>query len=145
MTEQENRGEYGEPWRFFEDDGGCGVSDAHGRNLAWWYDSDMGGESHENAIAKRKRIVACVNACAGIPTEWLEKYGRDAVTTNVVVLTADQKVAIERAFAGAGDAEILEVVGDPFAVEKRIQAAMTLLRDHGYLVEDGLDGQDYNI
>lgn len=37
------------------------------------------GMSHEHLVACGSRIVACVNACEGIPTEDLQKMGLAAV------------------------------------------------------------------
>lgn len=45
------------------------------------------------------RIVACVNPCAGIPTEWLEKYGRRAFVREIRVIPSDKVSAIHEALS----------------------------------------------
>ena len=40
---------------------------------------DRGDKCEEGAAANARRIVACVNACAGIGTEALEKYGTGGI------------------------------------------------------------------
>ena len=59
-----------EPWeRMFpnDSDGYDSVADSHGNGI-------FQGEYYEPTCspADARRIVACVNACAGIPTEFLE-------------------------------------------------------------------------
>lgn len=34
------------------------------------------GESREQSIEDARRVVACVNACIGVPTETLERWAR---------------------------------------------------------------------
>lgn len=86
MAEQEMCGEFGEPWRTEKQSTSdyrefASLVDRDGMGLvtvgpevyeSCWYDIDED---------KLHRIIACVNACAGIPTERLEKYGRKAVAT----------------------------------------------------------------
>lgn len=37
------------------------------------------GDSHEEIEANARRIVACVNACAGVPTEALEAFAKHGI------------------------------------------------------------------
>ena len=43
-------------------------------------------EGGANAEANARRIVACVNACAGIPTELLESGNRDEIAADFLAL-----------------------------------------------------------
>ena len=66
---------YLEPWRYVEQGDGDEIDDADG-NIIWvseYIDDDheLRGE-RENERRNFRRIVACVNACAGIETEELE-------------------------------------------------------------------------
>ncbi len=86
-----------EPWAVKETIKGeeCFVGvDANGK----WLESDpYDGVSEENW----RRIVACVNACKGIPTEWLEKYGRSAVVRSIHLVPADLVGGVHEVLKGA--------------------------------------------
>lgn len=62
MSEQHTQ----EPWKFIDVIGGCSVY--AGRREVLRYSFSPDAENKANA----RRIVACVNACAGIPTDDLE-------------------------------------------------------------------------
>ena len=51
-----------EPWSYGEDNDG------------WYVEKDRLQIAHGLSEEDARRIVACVNACAGIPTEVLERY-----------------------------------------------------------------------
>lgn len=56
-----------EPWKLYEDAHIVGVED-HERVIA-----DCGPETDVRCRANARRIVACVNFCAGVSTEDLER------------------------------------------------------------------------
>lgn len=56
-----------EPWRANELQ--ADIDGRNGEAVAVCYCNDDNGD---DAIANARRIVACVNSCAGIPTDWLE-------------------------------------------------------------------------
>ena len=63
-----------EPWR--ANAAQADIEGPDGEEVAVCYCNDDDGS---DAIANARRIVACVNACAGIPTEELESAGTIAV------------------------------------------------------------------
>jgi hypothetical protein len=63
-----------EPWRFYDwSDGSVSIHDSHDDRIA-----NMVDDFDE---ANARRIVACVNACAGIPINMLAQVGLGAVLT----------------------------------------------------------------
>lgn len=52
---------------------------------------NSGGPDEANA----RRIVACINACAGLPTEELERIGKHAPFTNYATLYSAMEKAVE--------------------------------------------------
>jgi hypothetical protein len=66
------------PWRLDLKNGGLrGVfRAANSKTVA----IDMAGETYAETVAFFRRIVACVNACAGIDTDWLESMASGAKT-----------------------------------------------------------------
>jgi hypothetical protein len=76
-----------EPWRADVDDP-SDILDASGAACAsgWSFDEPGGWFRQEPAEANARRIVACVNACAGIPTEEVE--------AGVLALTVEALVAL---------------------------------------------------
>lgn len=60
-----------EPWHVFSLSGTLEIKNEHGNAIIHWkgFDSSRAIEDPED---NARRIVACVNACAGIPTETLE-------------------------------------------------------------------------
>ena len=69
-----------EPWKQGDDDGVDHITDANKETVCGGWEDDY----HQPSTRDRRRIVAAVNACKGIPTEWLEKYGQKALTRRVV-------------------------------------------------------------
>lgn len=60
-----------EPWHIDKYD--AIIADGEILNLGATVSIPMGsGERRDKGKVNARRIVACVNACAGIPTEWLE-------------------------------------------------------------------------
>lgn len=59
-----------EPWSVYEGEQIHGVIDSEGKHLA-----EMWQRKQYNSLENARRIVACVNACAGIDTERLEAPG----------------------------------------------------------------------
>lgn len=58
-----------EPWR--ANDAQADIDGPNGEPVAVCYCND---ESGDDAKENARRIVACVNACAGIPTDMLERF-----------------------------------------------------------------------
>ena len=86
------------PWRYDHEPGYCGELIAQdGTTIAEFVD--------EPSLANARRIVACVNACDGIPTAWLEGGAADILEHSIalikqrnellealqLILTADQR------------------------------------------------------
>lgn len=57
-----------EPWESHENNGRITVEDADGKMVMRF---GSGAEGDWLTRANIPRIVACVNACAGVPTKWL--------------------------------------------------------------------------
>jgi hypothetical protein len=57
-----------EPWRFNEAQADIDGQNGEAIAVCYWNDDDG-----EGALLNGRRIVACVNACAGIPTDHLER------------------------------------------------------------------------
>ena len=71
--EREKAAEMGhtpEPWRFNEAQADIDGQNGEAIAVCYWNDDDG-----EGALLNGRRIVACVNACAGIDTAYLEQYG----------------------------------------------------------------------
>ena len=51
---------------------------------------EIGSEDDDSVIPDARRIVACVNACAGLPTEQLESSPSDGVLNGVAGLIAQR-------------------------------------------------------
>jgi len=88
--------EYGEPWNFCP--GLPFVTDNHIRKS----DGSMVVCNEENETVvldaeQMQRIVACVNACAGIPTDLLAKYGIIPNAFDIPLLTAEGDADFDRA------------------------------------------------
>ena len=89
-----------------------------------------------NRIEDARRIVACVNACAGLPTEKLESSPLGGVLNGVAGLIAqrDELLAALEAFTSAQDAKrsasgngagpIAAAIGDLVIAEERARAAI---------------------
>lgn len=88
-----------EPWHTDKNDGYV-VFDGTGRALLTVGSAALpaheeiqnGGEisQHDLAVANSRRIVACVNACAGIPTRWLEENPKKIVLSMLNVLPTEK-------------------------------------------------------
>jgi len=76
-----------EPWHLYHENKVIeihdGTSDAKS-SIVFWTGFDAGDKSYEEKLANAHRIVACVNACAGIPTEQLETSHRNSAVTRLV-------------------------------------------------------------
>ncbi|MGL4755845.1 MAG: hypothetical protein ACRCXB_26105 [Aeromonadaceae bacterium] len=68
------------------------VFDANGETIATlaWFPVDSGVGTTTNREANARRIVACVNACAGLPTEQLEASPLGGVLNGVAGLIAQR-------------------------------------------------------
>ena len=66
-----------EPWSVDADGHVC---DGKGKVVVAW---------DHIGIKDANRIAACVNACKGIDTDWLEKYGRAAFVRRIVFVPDD--------------------------------------------------------
>lgn len=92
--------EYGEPWKY----DGQFIVDESGRRV-------IGEDQCERCYLideDAERIVACVNACAGIPTADLDRASR-FMPTLAGNLTAEQKAELLRNMETAGPLEIVDV------------------------------------
>jgi hypothetical protein len=70
------------------------------------------------AIANSRRLVACVNACAGIPTEALECQTKKELTKKLIDTNKELLAALEEAFSFA-DAMLFDGTGgDPFPFQQ---------------------------
>jgi len=58
-----------EPWKLFVEFGLITIRDSNGKEVAFT------NIQNSPILENHKRIVACVNACADITSERLEKYG----------------------------------------------------------------------
>jgi hypothetical protein len=92
-------------------------------------------EAHANA----RRIVACVNACEGLPTELIEKHGvtRSGIAKGVAELTKqrDELVAFIQ--------EWLERQGDDVSyMTEKARAALAAVKDRGNAKVSGVPPQD---
>lgn len=121
-------------------------------NEPWWYDVDWGkvrddlhkivldsvlpGAESINRNRFRQRIIACVNACAGIPTADLER-ARQFMPTLAAPLSAEQKAellnVLEKSPPSAVVAipEGMECKPKPFAAGTTASEAIQKLRDAG--------------
>lgn len=63
-----------EPWKVGGEvrPGICRIEDVDGRLVAVVHGDSIDGTATEGSVETRRRIVACVNACRGIPTEYIE-------------------------------------------------------------------------
>ena len=75
-----------EPWRVHQDaSGDVFISSAE----TSFHIAEIGSEDDEAVIPDARRIVACVNACRGLPTDELEQKGLVAAV-GTQLLEADQ-------------------------------------------------------
>ncbi|SIR65779.1 hypothetical protein SAMN05880558_12419 [Aeromonas sp. RU39B] len=86
-----------EPWGVYQDaSGDVFVSSAE----TSFHIAEIGTEDEESVIADARRIVACVNACRGLPTDELEQKGIiSAVGTELLELdkqSAELLAALEK-------------------------------------------------
>ena len=76
-----------EPWHLYHENKVIeihdGTSDAKS-SIVFWTGFDAGDKPHKEKLANARRIVACINACAGIPTEQLETSHRNSAVTRLV-------------------------------------------------------------
>jgi hypothetical protein len=72
-----NENEFDEPWKFVNDGHSLEIEDRVGSTIVFEYDYD-----NEDAQCY-DRIVACVNACRGIPTEKLVDLTEQGFRLNV--------------------------------------------------------------
>src|SRR3989304_2986272 len=81
-----------EPWHLYHENKVIeihdGTSDAKS-SIVFWTGFDAGDKSYEEKLANAHRIVACVNACAGIPTEQLETSHRNSAVTRLVAINIE--------------------------------------------------------
>ena len=63
-----------EPWRAFIQGNTIALFDSEKREIISWVGFDSSHFPNTINKANVRRIVACVNACAGIPTGELEAY-----------------------------------------------------------------------
>ncbi|MFQ2180205.1 hypothetical protein ACK33W_02745 [Aeromonas veronii] len=76
-----------EPWGFHQDaSGDVFISSAE----TSFHIAEVGSEDDETVIPDARRIVACVNACHGLPTDELEQKGLVAAV-GTQLLDADQQ------------------------------------------------------
>ncbi|HHQ4739158.1 hypothetical protein ACK37G_15185 [Aeromonas veronii] len=76
-----------EPWGFHQDaSGDVFISSAE----TSFHIAEVGSEDDETVIPDARRIVACVNACRGLPTDELEQKGLVAAV-GTQLLDADQQ------------------------------------------------------
>lgn len=68
-----------EPWSHFNSGRTNAIYDGDRREIVAWMGFDRSDRSKSEHRANARRIVACVNACTGIPTKELEKTGTIAV------------------------------------------------------------------
>lgn len=148
------------------------IFDASGELIATlaWYSVREGSSIHTNREENARRIIACVNAIKGIPTEYLEAHGLDDVGETVQALDRalrERDEAIESMAAmGLRIVELqaqLEVsameatrqaVAATTAVKERdelramVAELASIVRDHGdhdeWLDEHGLLETDYD-
>jgi hypothetical protein len=76
-----------EPWKSDDDDSHGGIVDASGNPVCWGDDYAVDWRYFDDKSENRRRVLTCVNACAGIPTEALESERLDhALHTLTAVL-----------------------------------------------------------
>lgn len=108
-----------EPW----------VADAYGNILAGSPAYYLGRIDQDDAVANARRIVACVNACAGLDTEWLEDEQNRNVLTRMVHDIMENEDKVEQ--LQSANAELVEFLreldnmgGQGREVHLRIQQAI---------------------
>lgn len=121
-----------EPWEFVESDDNLASADIVEDCISGsikgddWYIARIWGDNGAG-LANARRIVACVNACIGIPTEDLERFGLAAlnVTCNKVAAQRDELLmALTGVLAWAS--EVAGDIADKVSAEaelKSIEAA----------------------
>lgn len=94
----------------------------------------LGNEAEANA----RRIVACVNACAGVPTEELEEVAKGSIAITVDDVIQDAVTAIEEAATAKLNAaeerkahaeRITRVAGELRRTEARLTDSYGVLKD----------------
>jgi hypothetical protein len=100
-----------EPWRVEEDEDGVFVAGPYGYrgnpdDFRVIIEDAAADPDDPEIMANARRIVACVNACAGIPTEALENDGINAVLAITDKLLAIIEAAAENTY---DNEELLQV------------------------------------
>lgn len=77
-----------EPWYLFNTNNTTAIKEkdiVRGPEVVAWMGFDRSERTRKEHVANARRIVACVNACAGIPTETLEADSKTLayVLTNI--------------------------------------------------------------
>lgn len=82
-----------EPWGFHQDaSGDVFISSAE----TSFHIAEVGSEDDETVIPDARRIVACVNACRGLPTDELEQNGLVAAVGTQLLKADDRAEGQER-------------------------------------------------
>jgi len=117
----------------------CWIQDSSGYFVA---ETEYADRVEEVARADAERIVACVNACKGIPTEWLEKQDNH-LTRTIISVTAGAEQLVQDALIRGCDMELLAIPKDEtvsvisiFSPEAEEQRAINYLRRRGYQIAD---------
>ena len=78
----------------------------------------------DQATANARRIVACVNACAGIPIEVLEEGGQGTVTASMARLTEQRDKLLAVCEELSACAEYWSEYDVPLGIVERLDAAI---------------------
>jgi len=101
-----------EPWYTAYRENGAGmysqdIFDSYGKTIAdvAWYPIKDDNKTYTNGEENAKRIVACVNACKGIPQETLEQKYLFSLKTEKKILFDKVKDAVLHCFKKTEDRE----------------------------------------
>lgn len=86
-----------EPWVLFTQDGITEVQDAQELAVVSWMGFDRSGRPKETNLSNARRIVACVNACAGLATESLESDALSKLINEFLAANTELLVALKLA------------------------------------------------
>lgn len=98
-----------EPWEVIEEHEGKAIgSNALSKTICTAHTSRTWNMNSEEGKANAKRIVACVNACKGVPNEWLQSNAVQSRIDEIAELKRQRehyKAALERVATELRDSE----------------------------------------
>ena len=116
-----------EPWR--ANDAQADIDGPNGEPVAVCYCND---ESGDDAKENARRIVACVNACAGIPTDMLERFNAIVVAMYEVSKIEKQRDTLLAALRYLTEAILTNADAD--YMKRQMDEAVRVLDLHGVSV-----------